>query len=134
MSRAKKVIKQEGLTQEARESSQSCGADRTEGVRATAERLDLRPPQQSAGLSDDAIVDQRSVPAPPDLYLRLAREGRFPSNKIGKRICARWGDVKAAFLGGPGVRRATARPTGEEGEADNLNDLRRQLGFVPKGK
>jgi len=35
-------------------------------------------------LNDDTVVDQRSVPAPRDLYLRLARAKAFPSHKIAK--------------------------------------------------
>ncbi len=60
-------------------------------------------------LSDDSIVDQRSVPAPRDLYLRLARTAAFPSRKLGKRILARWGDVRAAFLCGPGLQKTQGR-------------------------
>lgn len=84
-------------------------------------------------LSDDSIIDQRTVSAPPELYLRLARAGAFPSNKIGKRICARWGDVKEAFLG-PGVRSASVPTVTQGSPPDGLDGLRRQLGLAEKGK
>lgn|GEM_PF-7032158 len=88
-----------------------------------------KPTQQAQPLLDDSIVDQRSCPAPRDLYLRLARAQKFRSNKIGKRICARWGDVREAMLG---IRKAEATPLPVESRADGLHDLRHQLGLVKK--
>lgn len=85
-------------------------------------------------LSDDAIVDQRSASVPPGLYLRLARAGAFPSKKIGKRICARWGDVRAAFLNRPGVRRTANGPEDKPIRTDGLDRLRSQLGLAEKGE
>jgi hypothetical protein len=85
-------------------------------------------------LSDDAIVDQRSASVPRDLYLRLARAGAFPSRKIGKRICARWGDVRAAFLDRPGVRKTKNGPEDNTSGTDGLDRLRRQLGLAEQGK
>jgi hypothetical protein len=84
-------------------------------------------------LSDDSIVDQRSVPAPRDLYLRLARTAAFPSRKLGKRILARWGDVRAAFLCGPGLRKASGEENDDPRSDASLDRLRRQLGLVEKG-
>lgn len=86
--------------------------------------------------NDDTVVDQRSVPAPSDLYLRLARRGAFPSKKHGKRVVARWGDVRRALLeASPGVQKADAR--GDERsvrEGDELDGLRQRLGLVSKGR
>jgi hypothetical protein len=88
--------------------------------------------RQGAVLDDDAVVDQRSVPAPRDLYLRLARAKAFSSNKVGKRILARWGDVRAAMLNGPSVRKTRSASDDREPQADGLDDLRRQLGLAEK--
>jgi hypothetical protein len=83
---------------------------------------------------DDTIVDQKTVRGPKELYLRLAREGAFPSRKIGKRICARWGDVKAAFAPKPGIAKAPAPAPAESPPTDDgLDDLRQNLGFMKKG-
>lgn len=91
------------------------------------------PKRPEPMLNDDTVVDQRSVPAPRDLYLRLARAKAFRSNKIGKRILARWGDVRPALLGGPSVQKAAPKPTDPPPQGDNLDDLRRQLGLLEKG-
>ena len=85
-------------------------------------------------LADDAIVDQRSVPAPPDLYLRLARNGAFPSQRLGKRVVAKWGDVRRAFLAGPGLSKVSQRSAAETADDDGLDALRARLGLVSKGK
>lgn len=92
------------------------------------------PKRPEPVVNDDTVVDQRSVPAPRDLYLRLARAGAFPSNKVGKRICARWGDVRAALLGGPGVRKAPDASGNDAPQADGLDDLRHQLGLAKKDR
>jgi hypothetical protein len=89
------------------------------------------PNELPVALIDDSVVDQNSVPAPRALYLRLARERRFPSNKIGKKVLARWGDVRTAFLTGPGPKNASSV---QESPADGLDALRLQLGLAPKGK
>lgn len=85
-------------------------------------------------LADDAVVDQRTVPAPADLFLRLARQGAFPSRKHGKRVVARWGDVKAAMLdAGPrDVGRSESAPASIQ--SDGLDGLRQRLGLASKGK
>lgn len=93
-----------------------------------------RPERSSHPLPEDSIIDQRSGLVPKDLYLRLARQRVFLSRKIGKRIVARWGDVRAAFLNGPGVRSARSPSTSTEPEDDGLDHLRRQLGLAEKSK
>jgi hypothetical protein len=90
--------------------------------------------QAGGPIHDDTIVDQRSGLVPKDLYLRLARQSAFPSRKIGKRIVARWGDVRAAFTRGPSVRQARPSSTPPEPKHDRLDGLRQQLGLAPKGK
>jgi len=109
-------------------------------IRSAVARIEQRLAEQNEGvppntLGDDAIVDQRSVPAPADLYLRLARNGAFPSQKLGKRVLARWGDVRRAFLNSPGVRKASivGVPT-PDSQNDGLNALRQRLGLESKGK
>ena len=90
---------------------------------------------QPSPLSDEAIVDQRSVPAPQDLFLRLARNGSFPSHKVGKRIVAQWGDVRRALLGGPGLNKASRRDvTPAVSEDDGLDALRERMGLASRGK
>lgn len=83
-----------------------------------------------SSLVDDAIVDQKCVPAPRDLFLRLARNGAFPSRKVGKRILAQWGDVRRALLG-PGVNKNAAAAL-MPSENDELDGLRRRMGFATK--
>ncbi len=101
--------------------------------RLTGSATQPQPQGERRILSDETIVDQRTAPVPRDLYLRLAREGRFPSKKIGKRVVANWGDVKAAFLG-PGIRKARNANAGNDSTPDGLDDLRRQLGLAQRGK
>jgi hypothetical protein len=91
------------------------------------------PKRPEPALNDDAVVDQRSVLAPRDLYLRLARAKAFPSNKIGKRVLARWGDVRAALLG-PSLRKVPSAAGTLEPHADGLDDLRDQLGLAKKDR
>ncbi len=107
------------------------------------EHPELAPPETPAPrspdgpvapLTDDTIVDQRIAPVPKDLYLRLARSGAFPSKRIGKRICARWADVRAAFAGmtkKPKPSVAKTKPTQSD---DGLDDLRLDIGLAKKGK
>jgi hypothetical protein len=65
----------------------------------------------------------------------LARNGAFPSKKLGKRVLARWGDVRAALLGGPGVTKAPERDRAVAvSEDDGLNALRGRMGLASKGK
>jgi hypothetical protein len=82
---------------------------------------------------DDRFVDQRSGLLPKVLYLRLAREGAFPSSKIGKRVVARWGDVRVAV---EARRRKIRSPEPRNGtgttEHSNLDALRRRLNLCPK--
>jgi len=87
-------------------------------------------------LPGDEIVDQRTVPAPRDLFLRLARRGAFPSQKHGKRVVARWSDVQRALLDlSPGVCKTGQRRAGNDGpQSDEHDGLRRRLGLAPKGK
>ncbi len=109
-------------------------------VRSAVARIEQRLAEQgddspSSVLPDDAFVDQRSVPAPRDLYLRLARNGAFPSRKVGKRIVARWGDVRRAFTVGPGLSKtAQQRSAASASEDDGLDGLRKRLGLESKGQ
>jgi hypothetical protein len=98
-----------------------------------------RPPQvtpTSVPVSEDAVIDQRSGLFPKDLYLRLARGGEFPSRKIGKRIVARLGDVRAAFAGrsGPPEPTPPLAASKEPPQDDGLDHLRAQVGLARKGK
>lgn len=89
---------------------------------------------EGSSLPDDTVVCQRSVPAPRDLYLRLARRGAFPSNKHGKRILARWGDVRRALLeAAPPLAKSASDPKSGTAPAEGLDGLRRQLGLASKG-
>jgi hypothetical protein len=87
-------------------------------------------------LPDDALVDQRTVPAPRDLFLRLARRGAFRSQKHGKRVVARWGDVQRALLdASPGVRKTGGNDAANDPpQGDALDGLRQRLGLAAKGK
>lgn len=90
----------------------------------------------SSALPDDAFVDQNTVPAPRDLFLRLARRGAFPSQKHGKRVVARWDDVQRAMLdAGPGVRKTGEHDASNDTlQSNELDGLRRRLGLAAKGK
>lgn len=78
------------------------------------------------GIHDQAFIDQRTALMPRELYLRLAREQAFPSKKIGKRVVAQWGDVRAALAG-------QVDSTPPANSCDHRNDaLRRSLGLQPK--
>jgi hypothetical protein len=92
-----------------------------------------RPTSPSEPLCDDAFVDQRSGLVPKEVFIRLHREKRIPTKKIGKRILARWGDVKEALR--PQPEAARERPTQVEStpEHDDLDGLRKMLGLRPKG-
>jgi hypothetical protein len=92
------------------------------------------PEGPSGPFHDDAIVDQRTAPMTRDLYLRLARARAFPSRKIGKRICARWGDVKASFVDHDMQPKPSVAKTRPSEQDDGLDDLRHEIGLVKKGK
>jgi hypothetical protein len=100
------------------------------------ERLAEDAGMEASGLSDDTLVDQRTVQAPRDLYLRLARAGAFDSQKHGRRIVARWGDVRRALLE-VAPTTAKVKERGDNGhtlESDGLDGLRRRLGLAGKAK
>ena len=93
-----------------------------------------RGPSGQVALHDDSFVDQRSGAIDREVFLRLAREGAFPSTKIGKRVLARWGDVKAALQArrrqvpqGPPEASALQEPD------DGLDDIRVRVGLKIKG-
>jgi hypothetical protein len=107
-----------------------CGVG--EALTAATKHTHTAHDEAAAGeLPDDAFVHQDNERLPDrDLYLRLARQGAFPSSKQGKKIVARWGDVKSVLVGSsPTVAKASARPIGDE---DDLDDARRLMGL--KGK
>jgi len=90
-----------------------------------------RPVSEGQRLSDDAYIDQRSGLVDKAMYLRLARRKAFPSQKIGKRIVARWGDVKAVMTPPaplPAVKQDNASPV------DELDALRSAMGLLPKSR
>jgi hypothetical protein len=93
--------------------------------------LDDTPTSAAVGagsLPDDAFIDQKSGLVAHDLYLRLAHAGVFKSKKIGKLVVARWGNVRAALV-------QTEAGAAESNQArDDLDELRRSLGFVPKSR
>jgi hypothetical protein len=76
---------------------------------------------------DNAFIDQKSPFVVKDTYLRLARKKAFPSKKIGKRISARWADVKAAFAA------PTAAPAPQESTSDEIDAIRAKWGLAAKG-
>jgi hypothetical protein len=79
-------------------------------------------------LPPDAYVDQRDPRVPRQVYLRLAREGAFPSAKVGKRILAKWADVEAAL-----AARRRKTPTNQTVHAsDDLDGIRGEMGLAPR--
>ena len=92
-------------------------------------RHESRPSGPQDYLPDDAFIDQTNERLPSRrLYLQLARDGAFLSTKVGKKIIARWGDVKAAFS----VHRSPKKlPSPGD---DGLDGLRRNVGLQPKGR
>ena len=84
-------------------------------------------------MPDDAYVDQRSGLVPKEVFIRLHREKRIPTMKVGKRILARWGDVKEALRPRPGEVRVRALPAEPKAEDDGLDSLRKMVGLQPKG-
>ncbi|MBK6514110.1 MAG: hypothetical protein IPG04_08300 [Polyangiaceae bacterium] len=87
------------------------------------------PSETSACLPDDAIVDQTTARVPKDLFLRLARQGAFPSFKEGKRVYAFWGDVRRALDQRMQGRVVENKPTPQREPADDLDDLRKEMGL-----
>lgn len=81
-------------------------------------------------VSEDAVIDQRSGLVPPDLYLRLANAGVFPSRKLGKRTLARWGDVRAALLPAAEMPKEPVPPP----RKTSPDDLRMRWGLAPTGR
>jgi hypothetical protein len=97
---------------------------------ATSGRGPGKADQLSAPLRDDTYIDQRSGLLSKEVYLRLAREGAFPVTPIGKRILARWGDVRAAL----DARSITRTPKQiQVAEGDGLDDARLAMGLRPRG-
>lgn len=91
------------------------------------------PGDASACLPDDAIVDQTTGRVPKDLFLRLARLGAFPSFKEGKRVYAFWGEVRRALEQRMQGRVGENRPTPPREPADDLDDLRKEMGLKTRG-
>jgi hypothetical protein len=79
---------------------------------------------------DDAFVDQDAGLFGREVYLRLARRGKFPNQKVGNKRVARWADVKAAFIGA-GNQVTVVEPT-DNPEADLLNEVRQRAGLQIK--
>ncbi|MBI3201614.1 MAG: hypothetical protein HYZ29_08735 [Myxococcales bacterium] len=77
----------------------------------------------------DGYVDQNDSRIPKRIYLRLARENAFPSSKVGKKILAKWSDVEAALV----ARRRKPRSRIEPQATDDLDQIRRDMGLVPRG-
>lgn len=90
-----------------------------------------KPNSEAHGSGDDDFITQDDERLPDrELYLRLARQKAFPSKKHGKKIIARWGDVKAALLG-PSQPKLPSLAKGTQG--NGLDDARRALGLKTKG-
>lgn len=89
--------------------------------------------REREAIHDDAFVDQRSGLVPKDVFLRLHRTGALATHKIGRRILARWGDVKAALAAESELRHAIA-PVKLTQQDDGLDDLRVRVGLQPKGR
>lgn len=96
-----------------------------------------QPPAPAAPVGpvlDDRFIDQRDGLVPRALYLRLAREAAFPSSKIGKRVVARWGDVRTAIEGRGRKGRASVHINGGSGSGSKaeLDALRHELSLDSK--
>jgi len=81
---------------------------------------------------DDRFIDQRDGLVSKALYLRLAREGAFPSSKIGKRVVARWGDVRTAIETRGRKVRSVVHTSDESANNADLDALRGQLSLSSK--
>lgn len=79
----------------------------------------------------EIVVHQDSELVPDrELYLRMARRGDFPSRKEGKKVFARWCDVRDAFCAPP--RHASSGSAANESEASKHDDvLCRELLIAP---
>lgn len=99
-----------------------------------AQKADPAAAKVPAGpVPDDRFIDQRDGLVPKQLYLRLAREEAFPSSKIGKRVVARWGDVRTAIEArGRKGRTVTLASSEESPGSTDLDALRRQLSLSSK--
>jgi hypothetical protein len=84
-----------------------------------------------SALHEDALIDQTCALVPRRLYLQLARDGAFPARKFGKRVYARWGDVRRVFAEHGEKPGRPARP--KEREGDQLDALRMKVGLKPRG-
>jgi hypothetical protein len=92
-------------------------------------RSRAKDPVATGPITDDTIVDQFCGLIRQEVFLRLAREGRFPVGVVGKRRLARWGDVvAAAFASRPSVRQAV-----KAGVIDGVDEIRIRAGLKPKG-
>jgi len=108
-----------------------------EAMRAGADRLDSERARDERGatpLPDDTIVDQTSVRAPRELYLRLAREGAFPCVKDGKRVYAFWGEVREALARRMSLRTRPSVRKAEKRIDDDLDEVRRLMGVRAAGR
>lgn len=85
--------------------------------------------RSQTALPPDAYIDQNDGRVPKRIYLRLAREEAFPTTRIGKKILAKWSDVEAALV----VRRRKPRSRIESQATDDLDQIRRDMGLVPRG-
>lgn len=83
--------------------------------------------EPGSALPDDAFIDQSTGLVDKKLYLRLARRRAFPSQRHGRRVVARWGDVKAALQPPPAP---AAEPFVQP--LDELDQYRRAMGLAPK--
>ncbi len=86
--------------------------------------------EPGSALPDDAYVHQDTGLVDKKLYLRLARRRAFPNRREGRRVVARWGDVKAALQPPPA-------PTATESAVqpiDELDQYRRAMGLAPKAR
>ncbi|HVW26874.1 MAG TPA: hypothetical protein VHC69_16005 [Polyangiaceae bacterium] len=92
--------------------------------RLIAEALKVVPRE----VSEETIIHQHSGLLDSELYRQLANAGAFPSRKRGKRIFARWGDVRAALLPGAPTE---PEPSGPKPSPD---DLRMRWGLAPTGR
>jgi hypothetical protein len=104
-----------------------------EGRDATAHRAARKGRGATEPLSDDAYIDQRSGLLAKEVFLRLHREKRIPTTKVGKRILARWGDVKEALRPQPQAAKPRQASVEEPPVDDGLDGLRRMVGLQPKG-
>lgn len=77
----------------------------------------------------DRYIDQNDPRVPKRIFLRLAKEDAFPSTKVGKKILAKWSDVEAALV----ARRRKPRSRVEPQATDGLDQIRRDMGLVPRG-